>query len=92
MQRRRAHLIIRGLVQGVSYRASAQEQAVRLGLLGWVRNLANGDVEALAEGAPADLEAFVTWCRQGPRLARVESVERHDAEATGEFAQFMVTQ
>ncbi|MBL8952427.1 MAG: acylphosphatase [Myxococcaceae bacterium] len=87
----RAHLVISGLVQGVSYRASARFEAQRLKLTGWVRNLANGDVEAVAEGDPADIEQFVTWCRRGPEEARVESVKYAPAAATGEFSTFAVT-
>ena len=72
----RRWLRIRGRVQGVFYRASAQREAVRLGLTGWVRNRRDGSVEALAVGPrPAALDAFETWCRTGPPSARVESVE-----------------
>jgi acylphosphatase len=61
-----------------------------LGLTGWVRNLSDGSVEAVAEGTPEALEAFVTWCRRGPTQARVTDVERADAEARGEFSTFTV--
>ena len=87
----RAHLRIHGFVQGVSYRTYACDEALRLGLTGWVRNHANGDVEAVAEGAADALESFVRWCRTGPSDARVESIERIDAPATGEFRSFSVT-
>jgi acylphosphatase len=89
--RSRTHLVIRGLVQGVSYRASARAEALRLQLTGWVRNLPNGDVEALAEGDRTRVEQFVAWCRQGPEEAQVESVKEESAPATGEFSTFMVT-
>lgn len=78
-------------MQGVSYRASAQDAARSLGLVGWVRNLPNGDVEAVAEGQPQVVERFVGWCRQGPDEARVESVAVTEQPATGEFASFQVT-
>lgn len=87
---RRVHLRIRGQVQGVSYRASARFEALRLGLTGWVRNLPAGDVEAIAEGSDAQLSAFVAWCEQGPPSARVRGVERREAAATGEFTSFEV--
>ncbi len=74
MSGRRVHLQIRGLVQGVSYRASTRAQALSLGLTGWVRNLPNGDVEAVAEGPTEAVEALVRWCRVGPEEARVTSV------------------
>lgn len=87
----RAHLVITGLVQGVSYRASARVEALRLKLTGWVRNLPNGDVEAVAEGERAGVEQFIAWCRRGPAEAHVESVKHDAAAATGEFATFAVT-
>jgi len=87
----RAHLVISGLVQGVSYRASARFEALRLNLTGWVRNLPNGDVEAIAEGEPQRIDQFIAWCRRGPEEARVESVKHEAAAATGEFSTFAVT-
>lgn len=75
-------------MQGVSYRASAQDEARRLGVVGWVRNLRNGDVESIAEAAPETIERFVTWCRRGPEEARVEAVtiaDSSDAEAFSSF-------
>jgi acylphosphatase len=74
----------------VFYRESARTEALRLGLTGWVRNLSDGSVEAVAEGAPEVLEAFVTWCHRGPTQARVTDVERADSAARGEFSTFTV--
>jgi acylphosphatase len=87
----RAHLVIHGFVQGVSYRACARAEALRLRLTGWVRNLPNGDVEAVAEGDSSQLEAFIAWCRRGPEDAQVESVKEEEQPATGEFSTFAVT-
>ncbi|RYZ39492.1 MAG: acylphosphatase [Myxococcaceae bacterium] len=87
---RRATLRIQGTVQGVSYRESSRVQALRLGLKGWVRNRSDGSVEATVEGEPAALEEFVSWCHQGPRMARVTHVEHTVGEATGEFRTFTV--
>ena len=72
------------------YRESARTEALRLGLTGRVRNLSDGSVEAVAEGAPEALEAFVTWCHRGPVQARVTDVERADEPARGEFSTFTV--
>ena len=71
----RAALRIRGLVQGVGYRMFAQRRAIELGLVGHVRNLDDGSVEAVVEGPEAAVEEFVESCRSGPRFARVEGVE-----------------
>lgn len=90
MDSRRVSLRIRGRVQGVSYRESARAEALRLGLKGWVRNLADGSVEAVAEGPREALEDFVRWSRRGPPLAHVTDVERADAAALGEFLTFIV--
>jgi len=65
---------IEGRVQGVYYRASAQEEAIRLGLTGWVRNLPDGAVETVACGTIAQLAAFEDWLWRGPRRAKVTQV------------------
>jgi acylphosphatase len=72
---KRARLCITGLVQGVYYRASAREQAQRLGLTGWVRNTRDDAVLLEAQGPPERLDALVAWCRTGPPAARVDGVE-----------------
>jgi len=74
----------------VSYRASARERALSLGLAGWVRNVVGGGVEILAEGDPAGISAFVDWCRHGPRWASVDGLDVLDEPAAGELADFSV--
>lgn len=73
------HFRVSGRVQGVAYRASACQVARRLGLIGWVRNLADGRVETLACGEPSALQAFEEWLWQGPALAHVTQVLSEDA-------------
>ena len=68
--------LVRGRVQGVGFRFHAAERARALGLVGWVRNLPDGRVEVLAQGAPESLDAFAVWLARGPAHARVEGVER----------------
>lgn len=79
---RRVRVLISGGVQGVSYRASARREAQRLGVCGWVRNLADGRVEAVLEGRAEAVEQMLTWCHRGPEYARVDGVEAVD-EAPG---------
>jgi acylphosphatase len=73
--RARLHLVVSGRVQGVAFRAYTVDEARRLGLAGWVRNLPDGRVEAEAEGERPALEALLAFCRRGPPAARVEGVE-----------------
>ena len=68
------HLIIKGKVQGVFYRASAKDMAVDLGLTGWVKNTPEGDVEIMATGEMEVLERFMDWCKTGPSRAIVTGV------------------
>lgn len=74
---------VSGVVQGVGYRYATYDEARRLGLSGWVRNRANGDVEALACGEADALAAFERWLWQGPRAARVSNVVGRDAPDQG---------
>ena len=76
-----ARFIVRGKVQGVWFRARTRDVAVRLGLTGQARNLANGDVEVLAMGDAEAIATLADWLQQGPPLARVDAVVRSDAEA-----------
>ena len=72
--------IIRGRVQGVFYRNWAVENARELGLTGWVRNLAGGEVELFAQGPEERVTALLERCRGGPLAAKVHEVYIHDAE------------
>jgi acylphosphatase len=74
-ERSRVHLLISGFVQGVAFRATTIDEARRLRVSGWVRNLPDGRVEAEAEGERPALEALVQFCRRGPPAARVDAVE-----------------
>ena len=81
---------MRGRVQGVNFRATAADQASRLGLRGLVRNRDDGAVECIAEGERAGLERFEQWLGRGPRLARVERVETEELSSDGELEGFRI--
>ena len=74
------HLVIRGRVQGVAYRAWAVQEARRRGLAGWVRNLRDGSVEAVVQGPEHEVEMMVKACRRGPSLAHVTDIVREAYE------------
>jgi acylphosphatase len=78
-----ARLVITGRVQGVGYRLWVKREARRRGLRGWVRNLSNGNVEALAIGDAAEVDVFVKACHSGPSMARVDAVQREPAADDG---------
>ncbi len=88
MDRARVHLVLEGLVQGVSFRAYTADEARRLGVAGWVRNLPDGRVEAEAEGERTALEALVAWCRHGPPAARVDAVRTTWGPYRGDLGPF----
>jgi acylphosphatase len=74
-------ILISGRVQGVFFRASAQEKAQKIGeLRGTIRNLPDGRVEALVAGPGAKIEQFIKWCHEGPTAAKVSRVEVSDAD------------
>lgn len=77
------HITVTGHVQGVFFRASAKEEAEKLGLSGWVVNDHDGSVKIHAEGDEKALEAFSRWCNMGPPTATVETVEVREAETEG---------
>ncbi len=85
---KRVRLLIAGRVQGVWFRATAQELAHQLGLGGWIRNLRDGRVEAVFEGEEAAVIKVIEWCRIGPIRARVDEVIVTWEEFRGEFDEF----
>lgn len=85
-----AHVLVSGMVQGVSFRYYTMQAAAHLRITGWVRNLPDGRVEAVFEGEQEDLDRMLAWCREGPRSARVEHVEILPQAWTGEFGSFRI--
>jgi acylphosphatase len=89
-QKTRAHVVVRGIVQGVNYRWFTQRRASDLGLTGYCRNAADGSVEITVEGARAQILQLLEALRIGPSAAVVESVQVEWHAPSGEFDSFEV--
>lgn len=87
---KRISATVYGRVQGVAFRAYTLDEATRLGLTGWVANQRDGTVRVEAEGTESALQALVAWLHRGAPAARVDRVEVHWSEGTGEFHSFFV--
>ena len=85
-------VVVEGFVQGIGYRDFVRRAALRTGVSGWVRNRADGSVEAVVEGAPADVEAMLAEMRRGPRGAMVTNLRLAEAAAgdRGETGAFVI--
>jgi acylphosphatase len=84
------HAAVRGRVQGVFFRASVEDQAVQLGLTGYVRNRPGNVVEVMVEGEKANLEKLVVYLKVGPPAANVTEVSTTWGEFTGSFSNFRI--
>ena len=82
--------LISGRVQGVGYRYFAQSAAEREGVAGWVRNLPDGRVEALAAGEPEAVDRFAGWLKNGPRHSHVDAVEVTAVTPAGDNSGFSI--
>jgi acylphosphatase len=86
----RLHVVVRGRVQGVGFRAFVVENGLALGVTGWARNRWDGSVEVVAEGTRNNLNALLAALRRGPRMSNVTDVEQEWKPASGEFKSFGV--
>ena len=84
------HVIIEGRVQGVGYRFFARENALKLGLTGWVRNTYDGNVEGYAEGTKENLEKWVSVLQKGPRSSFVTTIRQDWKVPQGKFKTFQI--
>ena len=89
-EKARVHVLIEGRVQGVFFRASTRDEARARGLAGWVRNLADGRVEAVFEGDKAVVDNMLAWCRKGPAYAYVDQIDLDWQPYQGDLADFRV--
>ena len=83
-------VLIKGRVQAVFFRVSIKERANNLGIKGWVKNLHNGDVEAIFEGDPGQVDELVEYCKVGPRTAKVSYVDVKEEKYVDEFDVFEI--
>lgn len=81
---------VKGRVQGVGYRYALRDEAERRGITGWVRNRADGSVEALLCGDERSLDALIEWARRGPAAARVTEVSEAPAEFERAYERFEI--
>jgi acylphosphatase len=90
MDKKSVRVLISGRVQGVLFRAFTRDTAVHEGLYGWVRNLADGRVEAVFEGEADRVDRMIAWCHQGSPGSRVERVEVYPKECRGDLKSFEI--
>jgi acylphosphatase len=86
----RAHIFVKGKVQGVFFRTETRGEALRHSITGWVRNLSDGRVEAVFEGEKEGVSSLIEFCRRGPSGARVTRVVVIWEDYTGEFKTFSI--
>ncbi len=87
---KRMHVVVKGRVQGVFFRARMQREATALGITGWVKNLSDGTVEAVWEGSDVSLAVMLDWSRQGPPPAIVTDVQVSEEAYTGDYNDFHI--
>jgi len=90
MTNQRVKVFVKGKVQGVFFRQALKVKAKQSNVFGWVKNLADGRVEAVLEGDAENVNNLVEWCHRGPANARVEDVEIRTEKFTKEFSEFDV--
>ncbi len=90
MKNIRVRLLVEGRVQGVWFRESTRRMATSLGVNGWVRNLPDGRVEAVAEGPEEQVNKLIEWCHKGPPAAKVTAVHVEPESWQGEFDSFEI--
>jgi acylphosphatase len=87
----RLHIYISGRVQGVYYRSSAQREARKLGLAGWIKNLRDGRVESVIEGEEDEVLKLMEWLKIGPPRAIVRNIEIIEENPSNKFTDFHIT-
>ncbi|OGU00477.1 MAG: hypothetical protein A2079_03145 [Geobacteraceae bacterium GWC2_48_7] len=83
-------ILVKGFVQGVSYRKQTEQVARRLNVKGWVRNVSDGSVEACFEGDEKAVNAVIAWCAFGPKKGRVDEVQILNTAFGSRFSDFSI--
>jgi len=89
--KKRLHIFVSGIVQGVFFRQSTSRKAKELGVFGWVKNLKDKRVEIVCEGDEEDLKKMAKWCEKGPEGAYVQKLDLQWEAFRDEFNDFRVT-
>ena len=86
----RVHIFISGKVQGVYFRQNTNYKAEELNIMGWIRNLRDGRVEAVFEGERENIDRLLDWCNDGPKNAIVKDIQIIDEEFKNEYSNFQI--
>ncbi|WGM88893.1 MAG: acylphosphatase [Candidatus Bathyarchaeum tardum] len=86
----RAHIFVTGKVQGVFFRASTRSEAIKQNVIGWVRNVSDGRVEAIFEGKKENVEKMIDFCRVGPSGAHILRTDVRWGKYVGDFSEFKI--
>ena len=90
-QIKRIHAIVHGRVQGVFFRETTRQEAQKLSLTGWVKNLADGTVESEFQGEEETVEQLLEWLQQGSPISHVTRVESRDMDPASGESGFAIT-
>jgi acylphosphatase len=86
----RKNILVKGFVQGVSYRKQTKRIAINLGVNGWIRNLENGNVEACLEGEEHAVDTLISWCAFGPKKGKVDEVQITQFQRNTSYSDFKI--
>ena len=87
---KQVRVMIKGRVQGVFFRVSTQEMAIKLGVTGWVKNCPDGSVEAVFQGTASSVDAVVEWCHKGSPQSLVETVSVELEDIHSKYQRFLI--
>ena len=83
-------IVISGEVQGINFRFFTKKKADELGIKGYIKNLENGNVEAIFQGDEDSIKKIINWCKKGPSSAKVDSIEINQIKLEKEYKEFKI--